>query len=176
MPTEGELARRAKRNRPGASACTPHHRPLHGPERIRHGAGGKCYPVRHGGTRRCRPTNIDGLPTWIVGRDLCVPPLACTFHFPRADGFHPVGRGLAPAAGGGYPARCWLMAHAVHPVGAAARTMAIGQGLRHLRMALWDAGGFRPLRRTGVSRRARRGYFARCDGRPKALPLETAIF
>ena len=46
-----------------------------------------------------RPTNIDGLPTWTVGRDRCVPPLAGTFHFPRADGFHPVGRGLAPAAG-----------------------------------------------------------------------------
>ena len=122
------------------------------------------------------PTNIDGLPTWTVGRDRCVPPLAGTFHFPRADGFHPVGRGLAPAAGGGYPARCWLMVHAVHPVGAAARTMALGRGLRHLRMALWDAGGFRPLRRAGASRRARRGYFARCGGRPKAEPLETAIW
>ena len=39
------------------------------------------------------------------------------------------------------------MVHAVHPAGAAARTMALGRGLRHLRMALWDAGGFRPLRR-----------------------------
>ena len=39
------------------------------------------------------------------------------------------------------------------------------RGLRHLRMALWNAGVFRPLRRAGVSRRARRGSFARCDGR-----------
>ncbi|HIS65370.1 MAG TPA: hypothetical protein IAA83_08375 [Candidatus Avoscillospira avistercoris] len=26
------------------------------------------------------------------------------------------------------------------------------------------------------TRRARRGYFARCDGRPEALPLDSAIF
>ena len=53
---------------------------------------------------------------------------------------------------------------------------ALPWGLRHLRMALRDDGGFRPLRRAGVSRRARRGNFARCGGRPKALPLETAIW
>ena len=47
------------------------------------------------------------------------------------------------------------MAHAVHPAGAAARTMAVGRGLRHLRMALGMMGNFtrcggrvfRPLRR-----------------------------
>ena len=58
------------------------------------------------------------------------------------------------------------------------------QDLRHLRMALWTtenfapcaARVFRPLRRAGVSLAAASGYFARCDGRPKALPLETAIF
>ena len=43
------------------------------------------------------------------------------------------------------------MAHAVHPAGAAARTMAVGRGLRHLRMALWDDGGFRAVRGAGVS-------------------------
>ncbi len=54
-----------------------------------------------------------------------------------------------------------------HGVGTAALRLT-PWGLRHLRMALWDAGG--------VSRRARRGYFARCDGRPKALPLDSAIW
>ena len=54
--------------------------------------------------------------------------------------------------------------------------MAFGRGLRHLRMALRGAWRFRPLRRAGVSRRARRGYFVRYGGRPKALPLETAIW
>ena len=39
------------------------------------------------------------------------------------------------------------------------------RGLRHLRMALWDAGG--------ISRRARRGNFARCDGR-EFRPLRRA--
>ena len=32
------------------------------------------YPAPRGGTRRCRPTNTDGLPTRTVGRDRCVPP------------------------------------------------------------------------------------------------------
>ena len=32
------------------------------------------------------------------------------------------------------------------------------------------------LGRWGVSRRARRGYFARCGGRPEALPLDSAIW
>ena len=35
---------------------------------------------------------------------------------------------------------------------------------------------FRPLRRAGVSLAAASGNFAPCAGRPKALPLETAIF
>ena len=39
-----------------------------------------------------------------------------------------------------------------------------------------DDWGFRPLRRAGVSLAAASGSFARCDGRPKALPLETAIW
>ena len=35
---------------------------------------GHRHPTPHGGTRRCRPTFPDGLPTWFVGRDRCVPP------------------------------------------------------------------------------------------------------
>ena len=53
---------------------------------------------------------------------------------------------------------------------------ALPRGLRQLRMALWDAWGFRPLRRVGVSLAAASGSFARCDGRPEALPLDSAIF
>ena len=49
------------------------------------------------------------------------------------------------------------------------------RGFRHLRMAVLDDGAFRPLRRAGVSRRARRGNFAGCGQRPGALPLDSAI-
>ena len=42
------------------------------------------------------------------------------------------------------PVLHWLMVYAVHPARVAARTMALGRGLRHLRMALWDAGGVSP--------------------------------
>ena len=48
--------------------------------------------------------------------------------------------------------------------------------LRHLRMALWDDWGVRAVRGAGVSLAAASGYFARCDGRPEALPLDSAIF
>ena len=60
--------------------------------------------------------------------------------------------GIAPPAGAHWH-RCvggwhsvlhWLMVYAVHPARVAARTMALGRGLRHLRMALWDAGGVSP--------------------------------
>ena len=52
-------------------------------------------------------------------------------------------------------------------------TAALGltpQGLRHLRMALWDDGGFRPVRGAGVSPAAAGGNFAPCEARPGALP------
>ena len=49
-------------------------------------------------------------------------------------------------------------------------------GLRHLRMALWDDWVFRAVRGAGISLAAASGYFAPCEARPKALPLETAIF
>ena len=60
------------------------------------------------------------------------------------------------------------MVHAVHPAGAAARTMAVGRGFRHLRMAVWDAGVFRAVRGAGISLAA-----ASDRGR---CPLETAIW
>ena len=37
-----------------------------------------------------------------------------------------------------------MMVYAVHPARVAARTMALGRGLRHLRMALWDDWGVSP--------------------------------
>ena len=60
------------------------------------------------------------------------------------------------------------MVHAVHPAGAAARTMAVGRGFRHLRMAVWDVGVFRAVRGAGISLAA-----ASDRGR---CPLETAIW
>ena len=50
------------------------------------------------------------------------------------------------------------------------------RGLRHLRMALWTIGVFRWLRPAGISRRARRGCFARCDGRPGLCPWTPRFF
>ena len=66
---------------------------------------------------------------------------------------------------------CRWMAPAVHPTGPAAGAMGPS----------WTAPGVAPsadgaLGRWGVSRRARRGNFARCDRRPEALPLVSAIF
>ena len=109
-----------------------------------------------GGTRRCRPTNTDGLPTWDVGRDLCVPPSVQVTTMPwcgdsiwpppstpqgGGDGGHGHRPGFAPSADG----------------------------------ALDD-------RR--ISRRARRGCFAGCGQRvfrplrraTGALPLDPRIF
>ena len=59
------------------------------------------YPPPHGGTRRCRPTNTNGLPTRTVGRDLCVPPPVRTESY-WTDRYVAQRRaGLAPAAGTG---------------------------------------------------------------------------
>ena len=90
---------------------------------------------------------------WIspCGGRIPYPPICCTIEH-RLAGTHLVRR-----VGGRYPVRCCLMVHAVHPAGAAARTMAIGRGLRHLRMALWDAGGVSPA--------AAGGCFAPCAAR-----------
>ena len=82
-----------------------------------------CRPLRSGwsvartggGTHRCRPTNIDGLPRFAGGRD---------------GGLAAYAARIAPSADGAL-----------------------------------DDRGFRPLRRAGVSRRVRRGYFAPCAGR-----------
>ena len=59
----------------------------------------------------------------------------------------------------------------VHPRrGAATGSMAVGRELRHLLMALWNAMGFRAVRGAGISLAAASGSFARCGGRPGALP------
>ena len=50
------------------------------------------------------------------------------------------------------------------------------QGFRALRGAVQDAKVFRAVRGAGVSLAAASGYFARCGGRPEALPLDSAIF
>ena len=95
----------------------------------------------------------------------------------QADWLHSVGRGLASAAlPGSHSPRCggkyhpvprgWMV-HAVHPVGAAARTMAVGRGLRHLRMALGTMGDFAPCA-ARVFRPLRRAT--------GALPLDPRIF
>ena len=48
--------------------------------RVRRNAPVIVTPTPHGGTHRCRPTFPDGLPTWFVGRVLCVPPPECAGH------------------------------------------------------------------------------------------------
>ena len=104
---------------------------------------GQRHPVRHGGTHRCRLTNMNRLLRVICGVGMSsdtVRHKAAVLHPLTGWGRRPSALpGIAPSADGA-----------------------------------WNAGVFRPLRRAGISRRARRGSFARCDGRPKALPLETA--
>ena len=74
---------------------------------------GQWTRIPHGGTRRCRPTNTNTLPTKDVGRDLCVPPPVRTIDYYCTDRFHRVGRGLAPAAGAGYD--CALVRRSMDP-------------------------------------------------------------
>ena len=63
------------------------------------------------------------------------------------------------------------MAPTVHPTGGGGGGHgAVGDGPGDCAICGWRFG------RLGISRRARRGNFARCGGRPKALPLETAIW
>ena len=116
-----------------------------------------------------------------------------TVHAKQDDCFHPAGRGLAPAA---VPQHYLCGTFSIDRVSghhtsslftipsyfdkrppSATRdgvgTAALGltpQGLRHLRMALWDDGGFRPVRGAGVSPAAAGGNFAPCEARPGALP------
>ena len=122
---------------------------------VRYGFAGmhrSSAPPPHGGTHRCRPTNTNGLPTWSVGRDLRVPPpvrtiVQTTLGHSRNSGATegrrpPPTDGVGPTALGRTP-----------------------QGLRHLRMALWDAGVFRAVRGAGVSPAAAGGYFVPCAAR-----------
>ena len=106
---------------------------------------GQRNPVRHGGTRRCRPTNMDELPRVVCGAGTSSGTVRhkAAVHHPRWGG------------DGGLRLR---------------------RGLRHLRMALWTLGVFRWLRPAGISRRARRGCFARCDGRPGLCPWTPRFF
>ena len=98
---------------PSADGATPGRRPWPPPPPLRGGRrgpfctvpsaavvciGAQSEPSAGGGTHRCRPTNTDGLPTWSVGRDLRVPPPVQAIDTRCTDGFHSVGRGLAPAA------------------------------------------------------------------------------
>ena len=91
--------------------------------------------VRTGGTHRCRPTNTTDCPAWFVGAGMSSDTLR---H--KAAVLHPLtGWGRRPSALPGDCAICgWRFG---------------------------TLGVFRPLRRAGVSRRARRGSFARCGGR-----------
>ena len=63
----------------GPKAPQPRRGVVHG-VRVRRNAPVIVTPTPHGGTHRCRPTFPDGLPTWFVGRDLCVPPPECAGH------------------------------------------------------------------------------------------------
>ena len=96
--------------------------------------------VRTGGTHRCRPTNTTDCPAWFVGAGMSSDTLR---H--KAAVLHPLtGWGRRPSALPGDCAICgWRFG---------------------------TLGVFRPLRRAGVSRRARRGCFAGCGQRPGALP------
>ena len=105
---------------------------------------GQRHLLRHGGTHRCRLTNMNRLLRVICGVGTSsdtVRHKAAVLHPLTGWGRRPSALpGIAPSADGA-----------------------------------WNARVFRPLRRAGISCRARRGSFARCDGRPKALPLETTI-
>ena len=102
-----------------------------------------------------------------VGRHLCVPPLVGSCHFPQADWFRCVGRGLAPAAGRGGRLRPNAPDNGTrYRKKAAVRHPVMGWGRRPYGFAV----GIAPsadgaLGRLGISRRARRGSFARCGGR-----------
>ena len=83
----------------------------------------------------------------------------------------------AGGGGGGRPPRGTRKATPPPPAGGGGTALPLAlPGVAPSADGAMDDWGFRPLRRAGISRRARRGSFARCDGRPKALPLETAIF
>ena len=143
---------------------------------------GHRHPAPHGGTRRCRPTILYGLPIWFVGRDLCVPPLVrcigygfagmCRSSSPRTARRHtqvppynPVRTAqmvrragpMCPAAGAGSPQYTGER----HPR-AAPQTTAPLTRMRHRRRA-WG--------RTPPAPPARRQRFPACRcriGRPRA--------
>ena len=159
-------------------------------------SGGRPPPLHRGDDAACRAGPVCPAAgrhyrffagRWVPLRGAALP------IFLRADCFHPVGRGLAPAA---VPQHYLCGTFSIDRVSghhasslftipsyfdkrppSATRdgvgTTALGltpRGLRHLRMALWDDGGFRPVRGAGVSPAAAGGNFAPCEARPGALP------
>ena len=63
-----------------------------------------------------------------------------------------------------------------HPLWGGDGGLRLCREFRHLRMAVWDAKGFRPLRRAGVSLAAASGYFAPCAARPGLCPWTPRFF
>ena len=111
------------------------------------GGGGRwpySVPVLDGASR---PQIIKGSPSMFVGDDVHIVPAVLDRHFQ------------------GTGANAYKKAAVHHPRWGGDGGLRLRRELRHLRMALWNDRGFRPLRRAGISRRARRGSFARCDGR-----------
>ena len=150
-----------------------------------HGPRRPCG-VDGGGAIICQTANMNAPPIKNVGRHLCVPPLVGSCHFPQADWFRCVGRGLAPAAGRGED--CAPMHRTTVP-GTARRPPSAtrdGVGTAALRLRRGDcaicgwrsgtigdfapcaAREFRPLRRAGISPRAR-GDQRLCLWKPRAF-------
>ena len=105
-----------------------------------HPCAGQRHPVRHGGTRRCRPT----------------------YSIRSQDETH------CPAALGRIGTQHIKKAAVHHPHWGGDGGLRLRRGLRHLRMALWDA--------WGVSPAAAGGCFAPCAARPGRCPWTPRFF
>ena len=101
---------------------------------------GQRNPVRRGGTRRCRPTNMDGLPRVVCGADTS----SNTVRH-KAAAHHPLWGG-----DGG------LRAYAL--------------GVAPVATGAWGRWGVSLAAASGNFAPCRRGSFARSGGRPGALP------
>ena len=111
---------------------------------------------------------------FVRGRQGCRPLRCCWSMVHTSGGTHR--SRPASIVGGAFVLMGWQMVPAVHPH--RGRRWGPWPLAGDCDICGWRLGtlGGRPLRRAGVSRRARRGYFVRCGGRPKTLPLETAIW
>ena len=111
---------------------------------------------------------------FVRGRQGCRPLRCCWSMVHTSGGTH---RSRPTSiVGGAFVLMGWQMVPAVHPHRGRRWGPWPLAGIATSADGAWGTLGGRPLRRAGVSRRARRGYFVRCGGRPKTLPLETAIF